>query len=271
VAAIARFEEAYIEQRYAARPSAAEVSERSRAILEILLGTAGDVEILTHPVARLNIMAVRSRGLTAAESRLALGTGLALSAAVNAVSRSGLGWFYSRSLFYDSRAQPPFWQLAGLPMERTPLTLDNLRQVVLATGAIPLVLEGVRGIAGARPGVYRDGGIIDYHFDAELTGGEGLALYPHFYGEVIPGWFDKALRRRAGTNLDRVLLIHPTEEFVSRLPFARIPDRKDFAALGTAERIDYWRQTVAACERLAEELSELIERDRLPAALEPFA
>ncbi len=271
VDAIVRFEEAYIGQRYDRRPSAQEVTARSREILEVVLGEHGASDILTSPLARLNVMTARSRRVTASDARPALLAGLAISALANAANRRLLGWFYVRSLFSDPRDEPPFAAMSGLPLERAALTERNLGKAILATGSIPLVLEGVRDIDGAARGTYRDGGIIDYHFDVELSGGRGLVCYPHFYGHIVPGWFDKALKNRRGrASLERTVLIHPSPEFVAGLPNGKIPDRKDFETMGNDDRIRCWRRVVAECERLAETFEEWRVRGQLVARVEPL-
>ena len=113
----------------------------------------------------------------------------------------------------------------------------------------------------------------DYHLDLEFGPGEGLILYPHFYPYVVPGWFDKALRwRRAGPlNFRRALLIAPSADFVARLPFGRIPDRKDFYRLSDTERIRAWRQVVAEGERMGDELRELLATGRWEERVQPLA
>lgn len=271
LAAIDRFEEAYIGQRYDSKPSAREVTERSREILDTVLGASGDTEILAAPHARLNVMTVRCRAVTATDSPPLLMSTLVASALANAVSRRLLGLFYVRSLFTDPRNEPPFLKMSGIPLEHAALDAANLRDAVLATGSIPLVLEGVRNIVGAAPGTYRDGGIVDYHFDEELSGGGGLVLYPHFYGHVVPGWFDKSLKhRRARDSLDRTVLIYPSADFVAGLPNGKIPDRKDFETMGNDERIRCWERVVAECQRLAACFSDWQARGELEAHTEPL-
>ena len=98
---------------------------------------------------------------------------------------------------------------------------------------------GVRDIAGATAGLYRDGGIIDYHHDLPHSDDNRLTLYPHFYDYIVPGWFDKKLkwRRPSAANVDRTILISPSRDFVAKLPNAKIPDRRDFVSLSAAERV----------------------------------
>ncbi|MDH3533934.1 MAG: patatin-like phospholipase family protein, partial [Gammaproteobacteria bacterium] len=249
VAAIERFEQAYLEQTYSERPDIHEITARSREILAFVLGESGVDEILTHPLFRMHVMAVRSRHITALENRWLLAAGLITAAAFNTVSRRWLGLFFERALFFDNRDVPPFFHVSGFPLQRIELAAGNLQDAVVASGSIPLVLSGVRDIHGARPGVYRDGGVIDYHLDLPHSADESLTLFPHFYDRIVPGWFDKKLkwRKPAPGNVDRTILISPSAEFVSRLPNAKIPDRSDFVNYSPQERVTAWRTCVAAC------------------------
>src|SRR5690606_816998 len=192
--ALNRFEEAYIEQDYSARPTTAEITAKSREILATLLRDGGAAEIVSHPYVRLHILAARCGRLTSSESRPLLASGMLAAAFANAVSRRTLGLFFKRVLFYDARDLPPFYNASGFPLERIHLTQKNIANAIVASGSIPMVLSGVRDIDGAPPGIYRDGGVIDYHLDLPLAEPDRLTLYPHFFEQLIPGWFDKKLR-----------------------------------------------------------------------------
>ena len=272
VAAIERFETAYLEQTYSAKPDIHEITAKTRAILDVVLGKSGAREILANPVFRTHVMTVRSRHVLASEQKALLALGLLSAALLNAASRSTLGWFFERALFFDQRDRPPFFDVSGFPLQRIGLSDENLRDAILATGAIPLVLSGVPDIAGAKPGIYRDGGVIDYHLDLPHSAHERLTLFPHFYGRIVPGWFDKRLkwRRPQPGNVDRTILVSPSAEFVAGLPNGKIPDRSDFVNYEPAERVRIWKQCVAACEALADEFAEVIEKDQLAARLEPL-
>lgn len=272
LAAIERFEAAYLEQSYSEKPGIAEITAKSREILDVVLGANGVSEILANPVFRTHVMTVRSRHILASEKKAILATGLISAALLNAVSRSTLGWSFERALFYDGREIPPFFDATGFPMQRVQLTAENLQDAIVATGSIPLVLSGVRDIAGARPGVYRDGGVIDYHLDLPHSAGERLTLFPHFYGHIVPGWFDKKLkwRRPQPGNVDRTILISPSDEFVAKLPHGKIPDRSDFLNYEPGERVRIWKHCVSACEALADEFLEVMAKDQLAARLEPL-
>ena len=157
-------------------------------------------------------------------------------------------------------------------MQRVILRDRNLLDAIVATGAIPLVLNGVRDIAGAAHGIYRDGGVIDYHLDLPHSNDDRLAFYPHFLDRIVPGWFDKKLtwRRPDPAHVDRTILISPSNEFVAGLPNNKIPDRSDFERFAPAERMKLWRQVVAECRRLADELHDVLEKGELESRLRPL-
>lgn len=272
LAAIARFENAYLGQTYSDKPDIHEITARSREILAQVLGTNGVQEILENPLFRMHVMAVRSRKSSATENRWLLAATLMAAATMNAISRKTLGLFFERALFYDTRDVPPFFELTGFPLQRIELTGENLFDAIIATGSIPLVLSGVRNISGAKPGVYRDGGVIDYHLDLPHSSKERMTLFPHFYDRIVPGWFDKRLkwRRPHPGNVDRTILISPSADFVAKLPNAKIPDRSDFVNFSPDERVKAWRTCVAACEALADEFNEVIEKEQLAARLQPL-
>ena len=247
----------------ASDPASREITQKSREILSVILGGAGINEILSSPLFRTHIMTVRSRHVLGSENRGLLATGLASAALLNTVSRRTLGWFFERALFYDQRDEPPFFHVSGFPLQRIPISTENLFDAVIATGSIPLVLSGVRNIAGASPGVYRDGGVIDYHLDLPHSADEKLTLFPHFYDHIVPGWFDKRLKWRKPHpgNVDRTILVSPSAEFVAKLPNAKIPDRRDFLAFSPRARETAWRACVAACAELADEFNEVMTKD----------
>lgn len=269
VAAIDRFLAAYVAQAYETKPTAAEVSEQSRIILDVLLDDNG-TEVLEHPFLRLHVGTVRGRGPVATDQRAGLLLGLGAAATANALSRRLLGYFFERVVFHST--SDSVFTFHDLATRQTHLNSSNLRDATLASGSIPMVMAALRDIAGAPSGLYRDGGITDYHFDLDFDAPAGLILYPHFFDRITPGWFDKALpwRRASGALRDRTLFISPSPEFVASLPRGKVPDRADFTTHSTAERQRRWQQVGVACERLGDELEELMEGTRLAEAARPF-
>ncbi len=275
VSAIDAFEEAYVHQRYHGRPSPAEVTAVSRRIMDQYLGKRGAGEVLDHPYCRISILAARCRGWTASGHRAKLGLGLAAAVLYNACSRRLLGRFFQRGLFFDPRNAPPFFHRSAFPIHRVPLNVDNYRDALLASGSIPLVMDGVHDIQGAPAGTYRDGGVLDYHLDVPYDGiDDGIVLFPHYTHRVIPGWLDKRLpwRQPSAAHMDRVLLAAPSPSFVRRLPLAKIPDRKDFYRFASddAGRIAYWQTVIDSSRQLADALDRALASGDLGRHLMPL-
>ncbi len=272
--AIEKFENAYINQRYSSDPPPSEVSGQSRRIMESYLEDAAIEDILTHPVMRLNILAVRSRGILADDRKRYLIPGFGAAAVMNAFSRSFLSLFFKRTLFVHPETPEGFPAGDRFKTERVPLTKDNFRKALLSSGSIPLVMEGVTNISGAPPGAYRDGGILDYHLDIPyLKDDDGVVLFPHYTDRIIPGWFDKIHSRRKPNpvNMDRVIMAAPSKDFVKKLPYGKIADRKDFYKFKGDDkgRIDYWNCVAAESKRLKDAFADAVLSGRIRDMIEP--
>ncbi|MEM8994194.1 MAG: patatin-like phospholipase family protein [Acidobacteriota bacterium] len=264
--ATARLEERYIHQRYDTKPTRAYISEVSRSILEEVLGADGARQVVECPRIRTHIGTARGRGPAASGRPWLQLPSLGAAMASNALSRRLLGAWYQRVVFTNAADPDAAGMVFGdFGTAHAPLTAANLAPALVASGSIPMVLEPVRDPVGAPRGTYWDGGITDYHHDLTAYRGDGLVLFPHFYGEVIPGWFDKRLQKRRlrGPALDRVVILAPTDAFVRDLPGGKIPDRTDFETLTTDERIKRWRRVVERCKALADELREALDDPRV--------
>lgn len=250
----------YRTQTYSPKPDVREITDEAIKLLHEYIPDDVVPQILQQDKFRHHWIVTRCRGLTAHNGKRQM-AGLLGSAAANAVNRRLLGKFYDRVIFHHPQSDVRFaqgWQ--DIPTSLAPLRDDNFKSALLATGSIPMVLEGVRDIPGAPPGMYRDGGITDYHFDLDFSQVDGLVLYPHFYHQVVPGWFDKSLkwRRTKGAQWPNVIFMSPSPEFIASLPYGKIPDRTDFAKLSVEDRFKYWQQAVDQGQRMADQLREWI-------------
>jgi len=261
-AAVTRLEQGYLYQHYASKPTAREVSEVSCKILDRVLGDNGAADLVQHPRIRTHIVTARGRGPAASSSTPLLATGMGAAALGNTLSRRLLKLHFQRVVFHSGVQPCPGLALHDFHTQYCALREDNVAAALHASGAIPFVLTGERDIPGAPPGQYWDGGIIDYHFDLGQYRGDGLILYPHFSASVIPGWFDKFLpwRQAAIHEVDKLVLLCPSDEFIAGLPYGKIPDRTDFSHLEHDERVRYWEQCVQRSQALAQEFSDMIER-----------
>jgi hypothetical protein len=267
-AALARFAESYVGQCYVGRPTMGQISRESDRILARLLGESGAEEIIGNERIRSHFVAARLRHDRGWDRGLGFQLQLGLAACQNALSRRALGRSFERVLFRPDGTRIGFDDLPTLGYR---LEANAVRHALLASGSIPLVMEGVRDIPGL-PGTFFDGGIVDYHFDFEFRRRPGLVLFPHFFDRIVPGWFDKPLkwRRPRPAALEDVVMLAPSDAFVAALPGGKVPDRNDLLELETNERIDRWQKVVERCRVLADEFDELIEAGRLAEAALPF-
>jgi hypothetical protein len=246
------------------RPPAHEVSAQFRATLSAHLESRHQ-QVLNHPSYRLHVVTSRGRHVLSREGRWRTPLGYGGAALSNLVARQALGHWLQRVVFSDPRDPLPM-ALDRFPTQRVALSVDNLMPAVLASCSIPFWMQAVHDIPGAPKGAYWDGGITDYHLHWPYNSlSEGLALYPHFQAEVVPGWLDKALkhRHRASAALDKLVVLAPTAQWIAQLPGGKLPDRSDFKAYAhdVAARQAIWRKVVAQSERLAEEFSALVSQD----------
>lgn len=274
--ALDRLQHSYVhDQDYDRNPTPVDVSMACRRIARAVLG-GRPLEVRAGVA--LTIVTARARGpLRKSESKLAFGRAVL----TNAVARHRLAAHLERVLF--TAGAPGFLAepFDAFGLQRVPLRPDNEEDALLASGTIPLVCSPVRDIAGAPPGNYWDGALVDYHlllpYDRlTRTGGRRrIVLYPHFNDYVTPGWLDKHLPwRRAPRShpwLDDMLLAAPSSAFLATLPNGKLPDRQDFYRYGQdhrARRRD-WERAIRECGRYAEAVMAWLERPD-PSLLQPL-
>jgi predicted acylesterase/phospholipase RssA len=275
-AALDRLLHAYVrDQNYSAKPSPAEVAAACRRIARAVLG---DRPLALRDGVSLTVITSRARGpLATAESKLAF----ARATLSNALARERLAEHLQRVLF---TAGPPGFMTGtfdAFGLVNVPLDERNAEDALLASGTIPLLCAPVRDIAGAPPGNYWDGALVDYHLLlpyprlARADGRRRIVLYPHFNDYVTPGWLDKHLPWRKAPRghpwLEHMLLVAPSPAFLSRLPNGKLPDRQDFYRYGPdhAARIRAWERAIGECERFAEAVLRWLERPD-PSLLRPI-
>jgi hypothetical protein len=265
--------EAYIEATYTRRDTPRTIRQSLIDIVESYIEDDALPFALASKRYRLAIITTRALNLTASEHLWLQKTGYLLAFLANLVHPSLLFRFAERVVFHGGPRPPDFCLRPGFRGRFFPLSEVNFKAAVVASGAIPIAVAGVRDIFGAPDGVYRDGGLLDYHLNEDYSPSNGgLTLFFHHQRRIIPGWMDKRLQRRRPPEacLDSVVMVHPADAFVASLPGGRIPDRGDFATYidDPATRIAHWRRTVALAAPLGEEFLELIASGRLKDVVE---
>jgi len=262
--ALDRLKDAYIHQSYRGLFTPAKVSGESRRVMRLFLSGAGIDEVLSHPFIRIGFSAVKCKNVLASHRHVVQGAGIWSAFELNLLSRKLQGLYFERTMFHDPRYDTAVMDMTDFRTGFIALTPLNFSKALLASGSIPLLMEGVTGIPGSPEGVFRDGGLLDYHPVFPMKpGSEKFILYPHFYPYLVPGWFDKKLtgRRAHGSLVDRVILVAPSPEFVARLPFGRIPDRQDFIRFKKkdGERIQAWQKAAEMGRILADAFMEAVD------------
>ena len=286
VAAINRLASDYSGTVYSDNPTIEEISEKAVNLLRRMLPEENRAYVANNKRFVPHFIVARCRGLLAPEKRVIQYPGLLASAVANAVSRRSLDLFYERYVFSGTQQALTFSDPCGLTTQHVSLTEHNIIDALLASGAIPGILKGIADIQGAGKGMYRDGGVTDYHFDLAFQGNtpedvesqsrsevnHELVLFPHFYSSAKPGWFDKSLpwRHPHKTSYDNIVMVVPSEEFVRQLPFGKIPDRNDFTKIPVAERLAYWQTVLTETDRLGEAFMNLQAPAVLQKVLSPL-
>ena len=230
--------------------------------------------ILEHKKYDLAIHTVRSKGPAASANKATEGLALIATWLGHLISPRLASPLYERTVFYSGPSKPEFLK-SSFRGRAERLTSDNLRLVGLATGSLPYIIGGVPNIPGARTGIFRDGGLLDYQLNQDYCpGAESLTLFFHYQERIVPGWFDKHMKWRTPPrgSLDRVLQVFPSEDFVRLLPDGRLPDRRDFIDLvdNPSERIRRWDEISELSEILGEEFFEAMESRKIRDLVEPL-
>lgn len=263
VAAIDRLAKHYSETVYSKKAKPAEISRKAVELVETLFGANGKAEVVNNSHFKAHFIVARALGLTSFDNQYLQGAGLIKSYLRNKKDRGLLKKQYQRFVFAQSTSTLKFQDPDNIPTFNASLSEQNVAQALLASGSIPMVMNGIKNIPGAPLGMYRDGGIIDYHFDLELQD-EGLTLYPHFNAEPKAGWFDKTSKRGVRpSSYDKTVLICPSKDFVASLPYGKIPDRNDFTKLAPDERIKYWQTVLAKTQQCADQLAEFVDKQKI--------
>ncbi len=273
VAAFERLERDYIAQHVELppgrrHPPAAEVSEQFAQNLQRFYG--GRIpEVLSHPRYRLHLVASRGRHVLGRDGPVRTPLGYLGAMATNALNRKALGAWLERVVFSAPGDVALPFDATDFRTRQVGLTTTNFMDALRASCSIPFAMRPVRGIEGAPPGTYWDGGITDYHMHLRYRppAGSPIVLYPHFQKAVVPGWLDKAWKHRHVSTpaLDSLLVLAPDPDWVRTLPNAKLPDRNDFAHYGNdlAARMQAWNGAVGAARQLADGFAQWLERPDL--------
>ncbi|MBU2870852.1 patatin-like phospholipase family protein [Colwellia sp. E2M01] len=290
VQAIEILAQQYSNTVYSKKATAQEVTNKTITLVEQLFSENGAHEVINNKVFKAHFLVAKCNGLTAFDNKILQVPGLLNSMLLNKIARSQLNKQYQRYVFKNKYSNLAINDPYNINTIYQNLTAANIKSTVLASGSIPLVMSGVKDIVGAEKGTYRDGGVIDYHFDFSLEQknqnkmtvkqqhkkhfsdlphssseskitDHNLTLYPHFSSEPKAGWFDKSSNRKVlASSYDNTVLLAPSAKFIQSLPYKKIPDRTDFTQMEPNLRIKYWQQVLKQTGQLAESFHEFREK-----------
>ena len=259
---------AYINVKYSRDDTPSTVLTKLTGLINEYLEDDALSFALANKKYRLSIITARSRGLVAFENLWIQKIGLVTCYLFNYFSRNNIYSFAERVVFYNGSIPPPFCFKPQFRGRFVRINEINFKYAVMASGAIPLVVAGVKNIYGAPRGVYRDGGLIDYHLAHQFASKENdLILFFHHQERIIPGWLDKkkVLRVPDAETLSNVLMVFPSQSFIENLPNEKVPDRDDFLTYidDHDQRIKNWYKTVELSAPLGEDFLELVASGRI--------
>ena len=262
---------AYINQNYQDKEPSRQVVVETNKILRAFLDERSIAEILASPRFNYHCGSVLCSGWLASDNLRTQKFAMVKAFLLSLAGRRFHKGIFERCIFYTGAAVNDFSGADEFVTRKVQLSADNFLPAMLSSGSIPVVMPGVVDIPGAPPGMYRDGGLLDYHALPSNIGNfrEGLVLYPHFYRHLKEGWFDKfwAWRQAGAQQLDKTILIGPSEAYVASLPGQRIPDRNDFYRFknNDEERIRRWTQVRDRGAELGEEFMHLVKSGEIAA------
>jgi len=267
-----RLVEAYIAMNFTWKDTPETILQSIRNLIDAYIDDDALSFALGNKKYRLAIITARAKHLAASNVRwvqmLAFGTAFAC----NALSRRMIHRFFQRVVFHNSPILPYFCLNHDFRGQAIPLNEANFKHALLASAAVPLTSDGVRDIYGAPGGMYRDGGLTDYHLNQKYSGKGAITLLFNHQRHLIPTWLDKHLSSRQPPReyLENVLMVYPSGDFMRQLAYGQAPDREDFKryADNPLKRMRDWRRAVAVAERLGEQFLELAESGRIREVVE---
>ena len=260
--------EMYISMDYTRKDKPETILQSIRDLIDSYIDDDAIPFALANKKYRMAIITARAKSLAISDVKLLQGLAVGTGFLFNAVNRRLIHKFFERVVFHNSPVPLPFCQDNDFRGLTIALNDINFKHVLLASSAVPFAVAGVRDIYGAPNGTYRDGGLTDYHLNQKYAGEKGTITFMFNHQKrLIPAWLDKGLRYRRPTGRckEDLLMVSPSEEFIRKLPYGRVPDRVDFKryAENLSGRIRNWRHVVQSSKYLGEDFLELVESGKL--------
>jgi hypothetical protein len=220
---------------------------------------------------RLAVIAVRRRKAVEGMEKLAYASALFL----NFFHPSGNEAAFERVVFHSPPRPPPQLARGNFPGRGIPLSARNLHGALLASGSVPFKAAPADAIDGV-PGVYQDGGFLDYHVNTCLLPGDDdrLVLLITQPGRIMQRWLDRLApwRRIPAQLASRLVVVRPSPRLIELLPGRRVPSRKDWEVMkDQRERLAMWRKALEISLPLGDAFMEAVESGSIRRLASPFS
>ncbi len=260
--------DAYIDMNFTRRDKPETVRKSILDLIDHYIDDDALPFALNNKKYRLAVITARSRNLAASNIRWLLGLGLGACFICNLMNQDTAGWFFQRVVFHNIPVQPYFCLNPNFKGHAITLNEFNFKYALLASAALPMASSGVKDIYGAPGGMYRDGGLTDYHLNQRYSARKGaITLLFNHQQRIIPAWLDKHIssHRPPLECLEDVLMVYPSGNFIQQLPYGKLPDRRDFKSYADnpSKRMRDWRRAVSVSPCLGEEFLEIVDSGRL--------
>ncbi|MBF0474313.1 MAG: hypothetical protein HQK59_00560 [Deltaproteobacteria bacterium] len=272
IKALAAFRAAYVDMMFKSTDTPEDRTNELVQAIDRFMPPEAETEVLSHPIFRLVVTTARVKSLLASESSTIRRLGYGLAGAVNLLWRGRTESLIERVTFCAPGAVTNGAEGLG---RRVTLNPENLRQALLASGAVPLAVPGVTSIPGAPPGSYQDAGLAEYYLNARyITDPNGITLILNHGPRLVPVWLDKRLpgRRPMAEYLENVLLVCPGPAFMAAVPRGRAPDRTDYREFyhRPQERARLWNEIIDKSMEFGSLWHDLITTGRIREVVKPL-
>ena len=266
--------DSYIEQYYDGHVTPKKISIETNRIIDDFLDSEAIDQICTNPRFHYHCVSSRATGWLTKENLNLQKLAMVKAFVLSSIGREKINKIFTRAIFHTKSLEMAIRENDNFITDHVQLNKSNFRSALISSGSIPVVMEAVNKVEGAKDGVFLDGGLIDYHpIPKNLSSrNPGFILYPHFYTHLTEGWFDKFFpwRKIPRDSLKDVIIIGPNSNYIKSLPGGKIPDRIDFKRFknNDNERVRRWRVALSRGVLLGEEFIDLARSGKIAEKVE---
>ena len=267
--ALERLANSYIEQYYNGEVTPKKITlEMIRVINDFLDSEAID-QVCSNPRFHYHCVSARATGWLTKDNLNLQKLAMVKAFLLSSMGREYMNKIFTRTIFHTKSLEVAIRGNDNFTTDYVQLNQSNFRSALMSSGSIPVIMEVINKVEGAKEGVFVDGGLIDYHpIPKNLSSKDnGFVLYPHFYTHLTEGWFDKFFPWRTipRNSLKDVIIIGPNSNYVKSLPGGKIPDRMDFKRFkkNDDERVRRWRIALSRSVLLGEEFIDSVRSGQI--------